>query len=87
MATRLIVSDNRDDPGNPLVLDGDVLDAAASLPPILSLMEGQATPPTSARQRVWVTTAEACAALGMGRETLCKLPSRAGAGNICTSDA
>ncbi|MFN9695721.1 MAG: hypothetical protein ACK550_18315 [Synechococcaceae cyanobacterium] len=32
MATRLIVSDNRDDPGNPLVLDGDAIDAAAQDP-------------------------------------------------------
>ena len=29
MATRLIISDNRDDPGNPLVLDGEAIDAAA----------------------------------------------------------
>ena len=32
MAARLIVSDNRDDPGNPLVLDGDAIDAAAQDP-------------------------------------------------------
>ena len=32
MASRLIVSDNRDDPGNPLVLDGDAIDAAAKDP-------------------------------------------------------
>lgn len=32
MAPRLIVSDNRDDPGNPLVLDGEAIDAAASDP-------------------------------------------------------
>ncbi|MFM8275386.1 MAG: hypothetical protein ACKN89_00095 [Cyanobium sp.] len=32
MASRLIVSDNRDDPGNPLVLDGDAIDAAAHDP-------------------------------------------------------
>jgi hypothetical protein len=30
MTPRLIVSDNRDDPGNPLVLDGEAIDAAAS---------------------------------------------------------
>ncbi len=29
MSTRLIISDNRDDPGNPLVLDGEAIDAAA----------------------------------------------------------
>jgi hypothetical protein len=29
VAQRLIVFDNRDDPGNPLVLDGDAIDAAA----------------------------------------------------------
>jgi len=29
MGHRLIVSDNRDDPGNPLVLDGEAIDAAA----------------------------------------------------------
>ena len=32
MTPRLIVSDNRDDPGNPLVLDGEAIDAAASDP-------------------------------------------------------
>ena len=32
MASRLIASDNRDDPGNPLVLDGDAIDAAAHDP-------------------------------------------------------
>ena len=32
MSKRLIVSDNRDDPGNPLVLDGDAIDAAAHDP-------------------------------------------------------
>lgn len=32
MTLRLIVSDNRDDPGNPLVLDGEAIDAAASDP-------------------------------------------------------
>ena len=32
MASRLIVSDNRVDPGNPLVLDGDAIDAAAHDP-------------------------------------------------------
>lgn len=32
MTPRLIVSDNRDDPGNPLVLDGAAIDAAASDP-------------------------------------------------------
>jgi hypothetical protein len=29
VSTRLIISDNRDDPGNPLVLDGEAIDAAA----------------------------------------------------------
>ena len=29
MSPRLIVSDNRDDPGNPLVLGGEAIDAAA----------------------------------------------------------
>jgi hypothetical protein len=32
MSSRLIISDNRDDPGNPLVLDGDAMDAAARDP-------------------------------------------------------
>jgi hypothetical protein len=32
VSPRLIVSDNRDDPGNPLVLDGEAIDAAASDP-------------------------------------------------------
>jgi len=32
MSPRLIVSDNRDDPGNPLVLDGEAIDAAAQDP-------------------------------------------------------
>ena len=31
------------------------------------------TPTTSSRQRVWVTTAEACAAQGMSREILRQL--------------
>jgi hypothetical protein len=30
--TRLIFSDNRDDPGNPPVLDGEAIDAAAQDP-------------------------------------------------------
>jgi hypothetical protein len=34
MASRLIVSDNRDDPGNPLVLGGDAIDAAAAQDPL-----------------------------------------------------
>lgn len=29
MGQRLIISDNRDNPGNPLVLDGEAIDAAA----------------------------------------------------------
>ena len=32
MGQRLIISDNRDDPGNPLVLDGEAIDAAAKDP-------------------------------------------------------
>ncbi len=32
MSPRLIISDNRDDPGNPLVLDGEAIDEAASDP-------------------------------------------------------
>jgi hypothetical protein len=40
------------------------------------LMENQTIPPTSGRQRVWVTTAEACTALGMSRETLRQLRLR-----------
>ena len=28
MVDRLIISDNREDPGNPLVLDGEAIDAA-----------------------------------------------------------
>ena len=32
MSTRPIISDNRDDPGNPLVLDGEAIDAAAQGP-------------------------------------------------------
>ncbi len=32
MSTRLIISDNRDEPGNPLVLDGEAIDAAARDP-------------------------------------------------------
>jgi hypothetical protein len=32
MAHRLIISDNREDPGNPLVLDGEAIDAAARDP-------------------------------------------------------
>ena len=32
MTKRLINSDNRDDPGNPLVLDGKAIDAAARDP-------------------------------------------------------
>ena len=34
------------------------------------------TPTTAARHRVWVTTAEACAALGMSRETFRQLRLR-----------
>jgi hypothetical protein len=32
MGQRLIISDNRDEPGNPLVLDGEAIDAAAKDP-------------------------------------------------------
>ncbi|MFN5696796.1 MAG: hypothetical protein ACK486_07160 [Cyanobacteriota bacterium] len=32
MSTRLIISDNREEPGNPLVLDGEAIDAAARDP-------------------------------------------------------
>jgi hypothetical protein len=32
MPSRLIISDNRDDPGNALVLDGEAIDAAAQDP-------------------------------------------------------
>ena len=32
MNKRLIISDNREDPGNPLVLDGEAIDAAARDP-------------------------------------------------------
>lgn len=32
MAQRLIISDNRDEPGNPLILDGEAIDAAAQNP-------------------------------------------------------
>ncbi len=32
MGDRLIISDNREDPGNPLVLDGEAIDAAAQDP-------------------------------------------------------
>ena len=32
MSPRLIISDNRDDPGNPLVLDGEAIEGAASEP-------------------------------------------------------
>jgi hypothetical protein len=38
MAQRLIVSDNRDDPGNPLVLDGDAIDAAAQEPLAIGML-------------------------------------------------
>lgn len=39
-------------------------------------MDGQDAPATSSRQRVCVTTAEACAALEMSRETLRQLRLR-----------
>jgi hypothetical protein len=32
VSSRLIISDNREDPGNPLVLDGEVINAAAQDP-------------------------------------------------------
>jgi hypothetical protein len=32
VSSRLIISDNREDPGNPLVLDGEAIDAAAREP-------------------------------------------------------
>ena len=32
MSPRLIISDNRDDPGNPLILDGDAIEGAAQDP-------------------------------------------------------
>jgi hypothetical protein len=32
MGQRLIISDSRDDPGNPLVIDGEAIDAAAKDP-------------------------------------------------------
>jgi hypothetical protein len=39
-------------------------------------MDSKTTPLTSARQRVWVSTAEACEVLGMSRETLRQLRLR-----------
>jgi hypothetical protein len=38
MAKRLIISDNRDVPGNPLVLDGEAIDAAARDPQAIGKM-------------------------------------------------
>jgi hypothetical protein len=38
MGQRLIISDNRDDPGNPLVLDGKAIDAAAKDPQAMALL-------------------------------------------------
>jgi hypothetical protein len=32
MSPRLIISDNRDDPGNPLILDGEAIEGAAQDP-------------------------------------------------------
>lgn len=43
MGQRLIISDNRDDRGNPLVLDGEAIDAAAKDPAAIGkLMVDQA---------------------------------------------
>jgi hypothetical protein len=42
MGQHLIISDNRDDPGNPLVLDGEAIEGAASDPlAIVKLMVDQ----------------------------------------------
>jgi hypothetical protein len=38
VSTRLIISDNRDDPGNPLVLDGEAIDAAARDPLAIGML-------------------------------------------------
>jgi hypothetical protein len=38
MGRRLIISDNRDDPGNPLVLDGEAIDAAARDPLAIGML-------------------------------------------------
>lgn len=51
MAPRLIISDNRDDPGNPLVLDGQAIAGAASEPAAIGKLmvdqvRGEGTDPT-----------------------------------------
>ena len=38
MGRRLIISDNRDDPLNPLVLDGEAIDAAARDPLAIGML-------------------------------------------------
>ena len=35
MGQRLIISDNQDEPGNPLILDGEAIDAAAKDPLVI----------------------------------------------------
>ena len=40
MGDRLIISDNREDPGNPLVLDGEAIDAAARDPLAIGKLPG-----------------------------------------------
>jgi len=42
MGDRLIISDNREDPGNPLVLDGEAIDAAAQDPPAIGKLPAAA---------------------------------------------
>jgi len=43
MGDRLIISDNREDPGNPLVLDGQAIDAAARDPLAIGKLQPQAS--------------------------------------------
>jgi hypothetical protein len=44
---------------------------------VKTIADDMAAPATQGRQRVWVTTPQACEALGMSRETLRKLRLRA----------
>jgi hypothetical protein len=48
MGDRLIISDNREDPGNPLVFDGEAIDAAARNPMAI----GKLLPEASAQRLV-----------------------------------
>jgi hypothetical protein len=60
MGQRLIISDNRDDPGNPLVLDGEAIDAAAKDPQAIGKLMVDQVPAVASTTSATATSTDAC---------------------------